>query len=89
MSPAVHSSIRWSKCSPWLETEVLDLDEHLAMLEKLREKKNMERCTAKLVGDISSSEKKTITDLGFGQPSAQKRRSSGLPMRIHSAASTH
>ena len=86
----VHNSIRWSKRSPWLETEVLDLDKRMAMLEKLREKKNAERRTAKLVSDVSSSEKKTITDLGLGQPSAQKRRrSSGLPMRIHSAASTH
>ena len=86
----VHNSIRWSKHSPWLESEVLDLDKCLDMLEKLREKKNTERRTTKLVSNVSSSEKKAITDLGLGKPSAQKRRrSSGLPMHIHSTASTH
>ena len=86
--PTVHSSIKWSKHRPWLETEVLDLDERLAMLEKLRGKKNTEKRTVslRLDGDPSSSNK-TITDLGHGKPSAQKRRSSG--MRIRSATSTH
>ena len=87
----VHNSIRWSKRSPWLETEPIDLDKRLDMLEKAREKKNAEKhaakVTAKLVSDVSSSEKKAITNLGFGQPSTKRRRSSG--MRIHSAASTH
>ena len=86
----VHKSIRWSKRSPWLETEVLDLDKRVAILENFREKKNMERRTAKLVTDLSSTEKKAITDIGLGRPSAQKRRrSSGLLMRVPSAASTH
>ena len=37
----VHNSIKWSKRSPWLETdsEDLDLDKRLASLAKLREKK--------------------------------------------------
>ena len=86
----VHGSIRWSKRSPWLETEALDLDKRLAMLEKIREKKNTEKPTARLDSNPSSSEKKVIADLGLGKPSAQKRRrSSGIPMRIQSAASTH
>jgi hypothetical protein len=90
---SVHSAIRWSKRSPWLETEVLDLDERLAVLEKLREKKNKEKGTAslKLDGNPSSSAKKVVTDLGLGKPSTQKRRrSSGtISKRIPSAASTH
>ena len=91
--PTVHSSIKWSKRRPWLETEILDLDERLAMLEKLREKKNTEKRTSglRLDGNPSSSANKAITDvtdLGLGKPSAQKRRcSSG--MRIRSATSTH
>lgn len=90
---SVHSSIRWSKRSPWLETEVLDLDERLAMLEKLREKKNTEKSKAssRLDSKPSPSVKKVVSDLGLGKPSAQKRRrSSGMiPMRVRSAASTH
>ena len=90
---SVHSSIRWSKRSPWLETEVLDLDERLAMLEKLREKKNTEKSKAssRLDSKPSPSAKKVVSDLGLGKPSAQKRRrSSGMiPMRVRSAASTH
>ena len=34
----VHPSIRWSKSSPWLESEVLKLDERLEMLERRRQK---------------------------------------------------
>ena len=90
---SVHSSIRWSKRSPWLETEVLDLDERLAILEKLREKKNTEKSKAssRLDSKPSPSAKKVVSDLGLGKPSAQKRRrSSGMiPMRVRSAASTH
>src|ERR1700678_3111244 len=86
----VHSCIRWSKRSPWIETEVLDLDKCLAMLENYREKKNIEKRTAKLDSNPSSSKKKVVTDIGLGKPSAQKRRrSSGMVMRIQSAASTH
>ena len=39
----VHESIRWSKRSPWLESEVLNLDERLEILEKQRQKKNFEK----------------------------------------------
>ena len=35
----VHASIRWTKRSPWLESEVLNLDERLEILEKQRQKK--------------------------------------------------
>ena len=36
---SVHPSIRWSKRSPWLETEVLNLDERLEKLENLKQQK--------------------------------------------------
>jgi hypothetical protein len=35
----VHESIRWSKRTPWLESEALSLDERLEILEKQRQKK--------------------------------------------------
>ena len=35
----MHASIRWSKRSPWLESEVLNLDERLEKLENLKQKK--------------------------------------------------
>ena len=35
----VHPSIRWSKRSPWLETEALNLDERLEKLENMKQKK--------------------------------------------------
>ena len=91
----VHSAIRWSKRSPWIETEILDLDERLAALEKLREKKKekKEKDTAnlKLDGNPSPSAKKVVVDLGLGKPSTQKRRrSSGMmSKRVLSAASIH
>ena len=88
----VHRSIKWSKHCPWQETEALDLGKCLAILEKLRESKKTDasKSTARSVRKPSSSVMKAITDLGLGKPSAQKRRrSSGLPMRIQSAASTH
>ena len=87
---STHSSIKWSKRSPWLETEVLDLDERLAVLEKLKEKKNKEKSTAslKLDSNPSLSAKKVVTDLGHGKPSTQKRRRSS-ETRVRSAASTH
>jgi hypothetical protein len=86
----VHKSIRWSKHSPWQETEALDLDKRLAILENLRETKKTDKRTARSDPKPPSSVKNPITDLGLGKPSAQKRRrSSGLPMRIQSAASTH
>jgi hypothetical protein len=89
----VHSSIRWSKRSPWMETEVLDLDKRLAMLENFREKKNIEKRTANLKLDSkpSSSEKNVVTNIGLGKPSSvmqKRRRSSGMAMRIQSV-STH
>jgi hypothetical protein len=34
----VHPCIRWSKNNPWLESEVLSLEERLELLEKLRGK---------------------------------------------------
>ena len=35
----VHESIRWTKRNPWLESEALNLDERLEILEKQRQKK--------------------------------------------------
>jgi len=39
----VHASIRWSKCSPWLESEVLSLDERLELLERHKKNKATKR----------------------------------------------
>ena len=36
---SVHSSIRWSARNPWIEGEVLNLEDRLASLEKMKEKK--------------------------------------------------
>jgi hypothetical protein len=89
---SVHSSIKWSKRSPWLEAELMDLDERLALLKKLREKKNTEKgVIPRSDSNTSLSANKVVADLGLGKPSAQKRRrSSGMtPMRVQSATSTH
>jgi len=40
---SVHASIRWSKHSPWLESKVLNLDERLELLEKLKLKKSSKK----------------------------------------------
>ena len=45
----VHPSIRWSKHSPWLESEVLTLDERVELLEKLRMAKKGEKKVANIV----------------------------------------
>ena len=89
----VHSSIRWSTRSPWIESEVLNLEDRLASLEKMREKKS--KSTLK---HVDKSEKppstgrdstKDVAELGIGKPNTQKRqRSRGVP-RLLSAASTH
>ena len=39
----VHPFIRWSKCSPWIESKVLSLDERLELLEKLRAKREAKK----------------------------------------------
>ena len=39
----LHESIRWSKRNPWLESEALNLDERLKILEKQRQKKSFEK----------------------------------------------
>ena len=84
----VHSSIRWSTRSPWMESEILNLDDRLALLEKMSEKrKKGNREVDKPERSLASS--KVVAQLGLGKPNTQKRRrSSGLP-RLLSATSTH
>ena len=48
----VHPSIRWSKYSSWLESEVLSLDERLELLEKLREKRGATKKGEKKVANV-------------------------------------
>ena len=51
----VHASLRWSKRSPWLESEVLKLDERLEMLEKQRQKKKkFEKKEDRVLGSSSA-----------------------------------
>ena len=93
---SVHSSIRWSARSPWIESEVLTLEDHVASLEKMKEKKS--KLTPKLVDKPEELEPRkdtgstrAIAELGIGKPNlnTQKRqRSHGTP-RLLSAASTH
>ena len=52
MPQNVHPSIRWSKYSPWLESEVLSLDERLELLEKLREKRGAAKKGEKKVANV-------------------------------------
>ena len=99
----VHSSIRWSTRNPWIESEVLNLEDHLASLEKMREKKLGSKyksvdkpekplpvSTSRLrLCDSSGTRDSEVAKLGIGKPNTQKRRrSSGLP-RLLSATSTH
>ena len=85
----VHSSIRWSTRNPWIENEVLNLKDHLALLEKMREKKNKHKQIEEPVLVVKTpSTSKDAAELGIGKPNTQKRqRSSGLP-RLLSATST-
>jgi hypothetical protein len=83
---AVHSSIRWSTRSPWMESEILNLDDRLALLEKLRERRGNRNNKVRPGKSLSSG--KDVAELGLGKPNTQKRRrSSGLP-RLSSATST-
>ena len=84
---AVHSSVRWSMHNPWIENEVLNLEDCLAFLEKTREKKN--DLKHKHVGKPDKPTTKDIAELGIGMLNTQKRqRSSELPCLL-SATSTH
>jgi hypothetical protein len=81
----VHSSIRWSTRNPWIESEALNLEDRLALLEKMRNKST--KHVDKLEKSLSTN--RDITELGIGKPNTQKRRrSSGLP-RLLSATSSH
>lgn len=76
----VHKSIRWSTRHPWLESEVLSLEERLELQEKMKEKRSKEKCADKPL--------KHAAELGIGKPNEQKRRRSSGPFRIWSATST-
>ena len=88
---SVHSSIRWSARNPWIESEVLTLEDRLASLEKTREKKTPKHADKpdKLSMGKDSKSTRDIAELGIGKPNTQKRqRSHGMPRQL-SAASTH
>ena len=51
----IHPSIRWLKSSPWLESEVLSLDEKLELLEKLRGKRAAKKGGKKVADIIDNS----------------------------------
>jgi hypothetical protein len=90
----VHSSIRWSKCSPWLESEVLDLDNRLEKLEKQRQQKKVETKGDKvgptLQVPVTKSYEMLCTSTNThnsiqGDTGAAKRRSSGLQIQRRSS----
>ena len=77
---SVHPSIRWSKRSPWLESEVLNLDERLEKLENLKQQKKkktenkpdiLPTTTRKSYGMLDAPDKNT----------GKRRRSSGYRRR--------
>ena len=74
----VHSSIRWSTRSPWIESEVLNLEDHLASLEKMK-KKNKYKHVNKPVKPLSigrDSTSRDVAELGIRKPNMQKRQRS-------------
>ena len=93
----VHPSIRWSKTSPWLESEVLNLDERLEMLEKQRQKKKKfeKKEDEVLVNSSIVSVTKSYGILGASvsevgnsksiQQNGKRRRSSGLQVQRHAS----
>src|SRR6266542_3558100 len=75
----VHLSIRWPKHDPWLESEILSVDERLELLEKLRKAK------ADKKGEKKDGKVYTLPDKRPPLPisddarkPAKRRRSSGL-----------
>jgi len=84
----VHKSIRWSTRHPWLESEVLSLEECLELLEKMREKRSKEKCADKPLKHAADKPLKHATELGIGKPNEQKRRQSSGLFQIWSATST-
>ena len=77
----VHSSIRWSKSSPWLESEVLKLDERLEMLEKQRQKKKTRKFEKKedKVLVTSSSSMAPVTNKPGSLPTTKSYGILGAP----------
>ena len=71
----VHSSTKWLTCNPWIESEVLNLEDHLASLEKMKEKKNKYKRVDKPEKPLSTGRDSTrdVAELGIGKPNMQKR----------------
>jgi hypothetical protein len=74
----VHASIRWSKCSPWLESEVLNLDERLEKLDKQKQQKKAEKKGNKVSSTTSTSQvpvTKSYGILGKSESTSNARNS--------------
>ena len=99
----MHPSLRWSKRSPWLESEVLRLDERLEILEKQRQnkKKAPKKGDKVLISSSSPLVPVTVTKsygiLGASaseansesiQRNGKRRRSSGQ-RRVSSSCGAH
>jgi len=82
----VHPSIKWSKYSPWLESEVLSVNERLELLEKLREKRAAaKKGEKKVANDVNTSHISTINN---ANRDSMKRRPSGVQVQKHSYHTT-
>ena len=94
---SVHTSIKWSKRNPWLNSEILDLNERLALLEQQKEKnKAKKRGNKPEQGSLLLS--KTHRDGSLDIPkirdksktssnTGKRRRSSGFLRRVSHEAS--
>ena len=97
MPSTVHSSIRWSARHPWLESEHVSLDDRLAKLSQMKEKKTRSQKSASAVrkdlndsaGKPSAETPNSVSELGNRKPSTQKRRRSSRMSCIVSASATH
>jgi hypothetical protein len=89
----VHTSIRWSRRNPWLNSKNLDLNERLALLEQQKEKKKVaSQKKGNKHGSLLSSESTTHLDGSLdisktrdenktNPHTGKRRRSSGFTMR--------
>ena len=91
MPQNVHHSIRWSKQWPWLESEILNVDERLELLEELRKKKVDQKNLRSDKKSITSPKKKLIDTSDVGRckkgerNAAKQRRSSGMHDSNHAS----
>ena len=81
----VHPSIRWSKRSPWLESEVLNLDERLEKLENLRQQKK-KKVDYKLQVEPLAGSLPTRTTKSYGILSAPDRPDMNMSIQDNSIA---